>query len=55
MYYFLSVKVYRVQLPEKNAFYEVSDPEEQATLQRFRDKQCGSALSYDSINALCSH
>ena len=34
------VKVFRVQLPADNPFYEVKDEEDQAVLQRFKDKQC---------------
>jgi len=34
-----SVKVFRVQLPAGNPFYEVEKPEDQSLLQRFRDKQ----------------
>lgn len=36
------VKVYRVQLPDKNAYYELQDEAEQSRAQKFRDKQCES-------------
>jgi hypothetical protein len=35
-----SVKVFRVQLPDKNPYYDLSDEAAQSRAQKFRDKQC---------------
>ena len=49
-----SVKVFRVQLPAGNPFYEVEKPEDQSLLQRFRDKQCKFRKVYETAQADCA-
>lgn len=45
------VKVYRVQLPDKNPYYELQEAEAQSRAQKFKDKQCKliliSSLSHE--------
>lgn len=48
---FNRVKVYRVQLPAKNAYYELQEETEQMKAQKFRDKQCGSTVRTDKFGS----